>query len=103
MAEEPSSGGYYPLPTSTTSPFHDGLSAPDYVTCGYRVYLRFGPEDGDGETFILKNCYVTDYSVTLGADSSQEESITLQSYIDPIIFSGTVDDSFDTITDEGEL
>ena len=103
LAEEPSSGGYYPLPTSTTSPFHDGLSAPDYVTCGYRVYLRFGPEDGDGETFILKNCYVTDYSVTLGADSSQEESITLQSYIDPIIFSGTVDDSFDTITDEGEL
>ncbi len=103
LAEEPSTGGYYPLPTSATNPFHEGLSAPDYVTCGYRVYLRFGPEDANGETFILRNCYVTDYSVTLGADSSQEESMTLQSYIDPVIFTGAVDDSFDTATLVGEL
>ena len=103
LAEEPSSGGYYSLPTSATNPFHEGLTAPDYVTCGYRVYLRFGPEDGTGETFILKNCYITDYNVTLGADSSQEESMTLQSYLDPIIFSGTVDDTFDAPTLVGEL
>ena len=103
LAEEPSSGGYYPLPGSATNPFHDGLTAPDYQVCGYRVYIRFGPEDATGETFILRNCYITDYSVTLSADASQEESITLQSYVDPIIHSGAVDDSFDTITALSEL
>ena len=103
LAEEPSSGGYYPLPGSTTNPFHDGLSAPDYQVCGYRVYLRFGKADATGESFILRNCYITDYSVTMSADASQEESITLQSYVDPIIHSGAVDDKFDTITGLGEL
>ena len=103
LAEEPSSGGYYPLVGSTTSPFHDGLTAPDYQVCGYRVYLRFGKADATGESFILRNCYITDYSVTMSADASQEESITLQSYVDPIIHSGAVDDKFDTITGLGEL
>jgi hypothetical protein len=103
LAEEPATNGYFPLPTSATNPFHTGLSAPDYVTCGYRIYLRFGPADASGETFILRNCYITDYSVTLGADASQEESLTLQSYLDPIIFTGAVDDKFDTPTLVGEL
>ena len=65
--------------------FPQGLTAPDYQQCGYRVYLRFGGTTSADEIFVLRNCYVTDYSVTMGADSSQEESITLQSYIDPII------------------
>ena len=103
LAEEPSSGGYYPKPYSAVNPFHEGLTAPDYQVCGYRVYLRFGSEDANGETFILKNCYVTDYAVTLGADASQEETLTLQSYIDPIIHSGLVNDKFDTITGLGDL
>tara|TARA_Y100000296_G_scaffold82806_1_gene112543 strand:+ start:13 stop:789 length:777 start_codon:yes stop_codon:yes gene_type:complete len=103
LADPKPTDGYKPLPSDSPNPFHDGLSAPDYVTCGYRVYLRFGPADSTGETFILRNCYVTDYSVTLGADSSQEESLTLQSYIDPIIFTGAVDEKFDTPTDAGEL
>ena len=83
--------------------FHQGLDAPDYQQYGYRVYLRFGSEDANGETFILKNCYITDYSVTLGADSSQEESITLQSYLDPIIHTGAVSDTFDAPTTLTEL
>ena len=103
LAEEPAADGYYHLPTSAVNPFHEGLTAPDYVTCGYRVYLRFGTEDANGETFILRNCYITDYSVTLGADSSQEESMTLQSYIDPVISSGAVVDGFDAATDATEL
>ena len=103
LAEEPAADGYYHLPTSAVNPFHDGLTAPDYVNCGYRVYLRFGTEDANGETFILRNCYITDYSVTLGADSSQEESITLQTYIDPIISSGSVADAFDDATGVAEL
>ena len=103
LAEEPAADGYYGLPTSAVNPFHEGLTAPDYVTCGYRIYLRFGTEDANGETFILRNCYITDYNVTLGADSSQEESMTLQSYIDPVIYSGSLSDTFDAPTDATEL
>ena len=68
--------------------FHQGLTAPDYQQCGYRVYLRFGGSTAADEIFVLRNCYVTDYSVTMGADTSQEESITLQSYVDPLIQAG---------------
>ena len=68
--------------------FHQGLTAPDYQQCGYRIYLRFGGSTAADEIFVLRNCYVTDYSVTMGADSSQEESITLQSYVDPLIQAG---------------
>ena len=55
------------------------------------------------EIFVMRNCYITDYSVTLGADSSQEETITLQSYLDPIITDGVVTDALDTVTDASEL
>ena len=68
--------------------FHQGLTAPDYQQCGYRVYLRFGGSTSSDEIFVRRNCYITDYSVTMGADSSQEESITFQTYVDPIIQDG---------------
>jgi len=83
-------------PGSTS--FHQGLDAPDFQQYGYRVYLRFGGSTTADEIFILRNCCVTDYSVTMGADSVQEESITLQSYIDPIIADGVVTDTMDAIT-----
>ncbi|MDP6583456.1 MAG: hypothetical protein QF535_02285 [Anaerolineales bacterium] len=68
----------------------DGLRAPDFPECGYRVYLRFkeSTAQGTGEVFILRNCYVTEHSVTVGADASSEETMTLQSYVDPIILDG---------------
>ena len=88
---------------SSTNPFHDGRDAPDYIRCGYRVYLRFGGSTASDEIFVLKNCYVTEYSTTMGADSSQEESITLQSYLDPIITNGIVSDALDTATGIAEL
>ena len=68
--------------------FHQGLTAPDYQQCGYRVYLRFGGTGAAHEIFVMRNCYITDYSVTMGADASQEESITLMSSVDPIIQDG---------------
>ena len=64
------------------------MTAPDYQQCGYRVYLRFGGSTSSDEIFVMRNCYITDYSVTMGADSSQEESITFQTYVDPIIQDG---------------
>ena len=102
LAEIPTNG-YYHKTGDTISPFHIGLDAPDYINCGYRVYLRFGGSTTADEIFVLKNAYITDYSVTLGADSSQEESLTLQSYIDPIITDGVVTDALDTATDASEL
>ena len=83
--------------------FHQGLDAPDYQQYGYRVYLRFGGSSTADESFILRNCCVTDYTVTMGADSVQEESITLQSYVDPLIFDGVAKDAMDAITPLTEL
>ena len=188
-------GNTVALPTNTT-PFpglFEGLSAPDFVTCGYRVVLRFaeapaiataklngafnqfatgftfdstagmvagdylefgGPSSvnstggtpnqheiikigtvadstsitgctrgqrgteaftladddecvirgsGTGEVVVLRNCYITDHSVTLSADGSQEESITLQSYTDPKIYDGITGGNWDDATTSAEL
>ena len=51
LATEPASGGYKDKVTASPSPFHDGLDAPDYVECGYRVYLRFGGSTTSDEIF----------------------------------------------------
>ena len=65
----------------------NGHYQPDFTTYGYRVALKF--KDGAaGEVFILPNCCITEYSVTLTPDASQEESITLMSYVNPIVLSG---------------
>ena len=68
----------------------DGLRAPDFVDCGYRVYIRFkeSATANTGEVFILRNCYITEHTVTMGADSTQEETLTLMSYVDPLISDG---------------
>jgi hypothetical protein len=73
-----------------TSGLFDGLSAPDYSDCGYRVYLRFKDSStaDEGEIFVLRNCYITEHSVSMGADSTQEETLTLMSYVDPIVATG---------------
>ena len=65
----------------------NGHYQPDFTSYGYRVALKF--KDGaSGEVLILPNCCITEYSVTLSADASQEESMTLLSYVHPIILSG---------------
>jgi len=88
---------------SGAASFHQGLTAPDYQECGYRIYLRFGGSTANDEIFILRNCYITDFTVTMGADSSQEESLTLQTYIDPVIRDGQANDALDTLTPTAEL
>ena len=69
----------------------DGLRAPDFAGYGYRVYLRFGSST---DILILPNCCITEHSITLGADSTTEETITLQSYMDPIIVAAIADGMF---------
>ncbi len=65
----------------------NGHYQPDFTSYGYRVALKF--KDGaTGEVFILPNCCISEYSVTLSPDASQEESMTFVSYVHPIILSG---------------
>ena len=65
----------------------NGHYQPDFTTYGYRVALKF--KDGAaGEVFILPNCCITEYSVSLTPDASQEETLTFMSYVNPIILSG---------------
>ena len=73
-----------------TSGLFDGLSAPDFSDCGYRVYLRFKDSStaDEGEIFVLRNCYITEHSVSMSADSTQEETLTFMSYVDPIVATG---------------
>jgi hypothetical protein len=68
----------------------DGLRAPDFADCGYRVYIRFkeSTTQHEGEVFVLRNCYITEHSVSMSADSTQEETLTFMSYVDPLIFDG---------------
>jgi len=66
----------------------NGHYQPDFTAYGYRVALKF--KDGAaGEVFILPNCCITEYSVSLSPDSSQEETLTFMSYVNPIVLSGT--------------
>lgn len=80
--------------TGTVAPYtanlFDGMRAPDFADCGYRVYIRFKESTtaNEGEVFILRNCYITEHSVSMSADSTQEETLTLMSYTDPLIFDG---------------
>jgi hypothetical protein len=95
---------------STTGLF-DGLRAPDFADCGYRVYIRFKESTTQyaGEVFILRNCYITEHSVSMSADSTQEETMTLMSYTDPLIFDGvnaahsSGSNAFIVATDSAEL
>jgi len=91
--------------TIAGQPYFDGLSAPDFVDCGYRVYLQFKSSStaGTGETFVMRNCYITEHSVTVSADGSQEESLTLMSYVDPVIFDGATDADLVAATGATEL
>lgn len=65
----------------------DGKYQPDFTGYGYRLYIKLA-DGAAGETLILPNCCITDYSVTLSPDASQEESLTWISYVNPIIMTG---------------
>lgn len=74
----------------------NGHYQPDFFGYGYRVALRF--KDGDaGEVFVLPNACITEHTVTMQADGSQEESLTLASYVNPIITDGTSDTAQHTL------
>ena len=74
--------------TADDDSLEDGLTAPDFAAYGYRVYLKFRDHTSAsqvGAILCIPNCCITEHSLTLGADATTEESITLQSYLDPLI------------------
>ena len=73
---------------SSATSLETGLRAPDFAGYGYRVYLKFRDHtdaNSVGAIVCIPNCCITEHSITLGADATTEESITLQSYLDPLI------------------
>tara|TARA_Y100000401_G_scaffold97609_1_gene85011 strand:- start:1573 stop:2625 length:1053 start_codon:yes stop_codon:yes gene_type:complete len=49
---------------------------------GYRVHLMLKEDE---EVLTLKNCCFQEYSVTLGADSVQEETLVFYSMVEPVV------------------
>jgi hypothetical protein len=58
---------------------------------------------GEGEVLIFRNCYVTEHSVSLQVDGSQEETLSLMSYTDPKIYDGITGGAWDDPTAVSEL
>ena len=79
--------GVVETPIGDTSGIGDGKYQADFTGYGYRLYLKLAA-DATGETIILPNCCISEYSVSLSPDASQEETMTLVSYVNPIILTG---------------
>ena len=79
--------GVSETPTGDSS-VGDGKYQPDFTGYGYRLYIKLA-DGASGETLILPNCCITDYTVSLSPDASQEESLTFISYVNPIIMTGS--------------
>jgi hypothetical protein len=72
----------------------DGAYQPDFTGYGYRLYIRLAT-GATGECLVLPNCCITEYTVSLSPDASQEESLTFISYVNPLIITG--EDSTDQV------
>lgn len=83
--------------TGTT--FRDGLTEPD-VSFGYRLYVSL--KDGS-EIYAVKNAQMTNHTVTLNADGTQEETIEWTSQVEPEIFATTGATGIATPTTATEL
>jgi len=83
----------------TGSTVRDGLTEPD-VTFGYRMYIAL--KDGS-EIFAIRNAQMTNHTVTLNADGTQEETIEWASQVEPQIFATTGASDIAGPTTTGEL
>jgi len=83
----------------TGTNFRDGLTEPD-ITFGYRMYIAL--KDGS-EIFTIKNAQMTNHTVTLNADGTQEETIEWASQVEPEIFATTGATGIATATTPAEL
>mgnify|MGYP003677089921 CR=1 FL=1 len=83
----------------TGTNFRDGLTEPD-ITFGYRMYIAL--KDGS-EIFAIKNAQMTNHTVTLNADGTQEETIEWASQVEPVIFTTSGATGIATPTTTAEL
>ncbi len=78
-----------------------GTTAAAHTASGNTVYY-YGPA-GVGEVLVFRNCYITEHSVSLQVDGSQEETLALMSYTDPKIYDGIKGGEWDEATLVTEL
>ena len=83
----------------TDSSSRDRLTESD-MTFGYRMYIAL--KDGS-EIFAIKNAQMTNHTVTLNADGTQEETIEWTSQVEPEIFATTGASAIATPTTATEL
>jgi hypothetical protein len=71
----------------TSSALYSGLEEPS-TTFGYRLYLKLHGGSDPAEFISLPNCQMTNSTVTLNADGTQEQSIEFTSSANPIMAAG---------------
>ena len=71
---------------SGTGVVHDGLTTSRIQNFGYRVYLVLKDST---EIFVLRNSCITGHTVSLNADGTQEETLELYSYVNPVLTNAT--------------
>lgn len=64
----------------------NGLSDPGHTNFGYRVYVQL---KSGTEVFTIKNACIQSHTVTINGDGTTEETLELQSYLDPVIHTGS--------------
>ena len=100
-------GGVMKIADGTTDPKNtvDDVASTNKSCYGYRVYLALKESsDGDGEVLVIPNCIFSEYSTTMANESANEESFTLSSQCQPIIWNGTlVDGVFGTSSQQARV
>ena len=69
-----------------TAIVHDGLTTSRMQNFGYRVYLILKDST---EIFVLRNACITGHTISLNADGTQEETLELYSYVNPVLTNAT--------------
>ena len=68
----------------STSALYSGLEEPS-TTFGFRLYLKLHGGSDPAEVISIPNCQMTNSTVTLNADGTQEQTIEFTSSVDPIM------------------
>jgi len=68
----------------STTALYSGLEEPS-TTFGYRLYLKLHAGSDPSEVITIPNCQMTNSTVTLNADGTQEQTIEFTSSVDPIM------------------
>jgi len=72
----------------------------DTVYYGYRVHVRL--KDGM-EVYTVKNAAITGHTVSLNSDGTSEETLELKTTVPSVLYTGSADTFYETLSKAGEL